>query len=64
MTPTRISLICGRYICGGLRENLTTQRQIRITERYPANTVPVNVFLNLCIYFQMLQNLGVWGVLA
>uniref|UniRef100_A0A8C5IKQ7 Uncharacterized protein n=1 Tax=Junco hyemalis TaxID=40217 RepID=A0A8C5IKQ7_JUNHY len=46
--------VCGDHIYGELRENLTTQRQIMITERYPANTVPVNVFLNLCISFQLL----------
>lgn len=54
ITPPSVSLVCGDHICGGLKENLATQRQITITERDLGNTVPVNEFLNLCTYFQLL----------
>lgn len=54
ITPTSVSLVCGHHICGGLKKNVTTQRQIMIIERDPSNVVPVSSFLNLCIYFQLL----------
>lgn len=54
ITVTSVPLVCGDHICGGLKENLTTQRQIMITERDPSNVVPASSFLNLCIYFQLL----------